>query len=144
MMLSLLGSTVLAGSSPAGDTCHAIKSAYQSSSCCNSNLQQVTNYMVSPPPPTPMGMDLPNPCAGKKPYDASPGDGYFNNVNCTSLEGVLQVLEQAGANVTAGYVGGFDTGTRAPLTSQYWEAGLCPVNVHWHLGAEHLSVGEYD
>ena len=40
----------------------------------------------SPPPPTPMGMELPNPCAGKKPYDASPGDGYFNNVNCTSLE----------------------------------------------------------
>merc|ERR1719199_1749070 len=23
-------------------------------------------------------------------------------------------------------------------------AGLCPVNVHWHLGAEHLSVGQYD
>eukprot|EP00526_Cylindrotheca_closterium_P020354 CAMPEP_0113616466 /NCGR_PEP_ID=MMETSP0017_2-20120614/8254_1 /TAXON_ID=2856 /ORGANISM="Cylindrotheca closterium" /LENGTH=130 /DNA_ID=CAMNT_0000525781 /DNA_START=8 /DNA_END=398 /DNA_ORIENTATION=- /assembly_acc=CAM_ASM_000147 len=21
---------------------------------------------------------------------------------------------------------------------------MCPVNVHWHLGTEHLSVGEYD
>ena len=26
----------------------------------------------------------------------------------------------------------------------YYQQGLCPVNVHWHLGAEHLSVGEYD
>ena len=21
---------------------------------------------------------------------------------------------------------------------------MCPVNVHWHLGAEHLNVGTYD
>merc|ERR1719453_1197103 len=26
----------------------------------------------------------------------------------------------------------------------YWKAGLCPVNVHWHFGAEHKSVGQYD
>merc|ERR1719326_1900446 len=37
-----------------------------------------------------------------------------------------------------------DTGGRTPITTPYFEAGLCPVNVHWHLGAEHLSVGEYD
>lgn len=31
-----------------------------------------------------------------------------------------------------------------PITEPYWTQGLCPVNVHWHHGAEHLSVGEYD
>lgn len=40
-------------------------------------------------------------------------------------------------------MGDFDT-TAVPLTDEYFKNGLCPVNVHWHLGAEHLSVGEYD
>jgi hypothetical protein len=31
-----------------------------------------------------------------------------------------------------------------PITGNYADHGLCPVNVHWHLGAEHLSVGQYD
>ena len=85
-----------------------------------------------------------NICAGKKPYDANaPGDGYFKNVQCF-VDNVIQSLEQAGANVTKGYVGELDAGDRVPITTPYWEAGLCPVNVHWHLGAEHLSVGEYD
>ena len=85
-----------------------------------------------------------NICAGKKPYDANaPGDGYFKNVQCF-VDSVIQSLEQAGANVTKGYVGELDAGDRVPITTPYWEAGLCPVNVHWHLGAEHLSVGEYD
>jgi len=35
-------------------------------------------------------------------------------------------------------------GSNVPITTNYFEAGLCPVNVHWHLGAEHLSVGQYD
>merc|ERR1711907_571520 len=30
------------------------------------------------------------------------------------------------------------------ITTPYYEAGLCAVNVHWHIGAEHLSEGEYD
>ena len=35
-------------------------------------------------------------------------------------------------------------GELSPITEPYWKKGLCPVNVHWHLGAEHYSVGEYD
>jgi hypothetical protein len=31
-----------------------------------------------------------------------------------------------------------------PMTDPYYKLGLCPVNVHWHLGAEHKSTGEYD
>jgi hypothetical protein len=84
-----------------------------------------------------------NPCEGMKPYSSGPGDKYFANVDCLKDE-VVQTLEQAGANVTKGYVGGLETHGRNPITTNYDEAGLCPVNVHWHLGAEHLSVGQYD
>mmetsp|Transcript_104733 Transcript_104733/g.186319 ORF Transcript_104733/g.186319 Transcript_104733/m.186319 type:complete len:330 (+) Transcript_104733:62-1051(+) len=75
-----------------------------------------------------------NPCAGKKPKDS-----YFNNIDCSA-----GALEQAATNVTKGYTGDIDAVGRTPLTSSFQEAGLCPVNVHWHLGAEHLSVGEFD
>jgi len=86
-----------------------------------------------------------NVCKGKKPLhsDAEGTNGYFKNVQCM-IDNVAQTLEQAGANVTAGYVGGINATGRTPITEPYWKAGLCPVNVHWHLGAEHLSVGEYD
>lgn len=86
-----------------------------------------------------------NICENKKPIDgATPGDEYFKNINCTTEQGVVQALEQAGANVTAGYQGDLDAGSRVPITTSYLEAGLCPVNVHWHMGAEHYSLGEYD
>jgi len=84
-----------------------------------------------------------NPCAGQKPYHFGPGDNYFSNSQCIK-DGITQTLEQAGGNVTKGFKGLLDAGNRVPITEEYSEAGLCPVNVHWHLGAEHLSVGEYD
>jgi len=84
-----------------------------------------------------------NPCQGQKPYHVGPGDNYFSNVDCVRNE-IVQTLEQAGANVTRGYRGGMDVGDRVPITGAYSDHGLCPVNVHWHLGAEHLSVGQYD
>ena len=40
-------------------------------------------------------------------------------------------------------IGGLNT-TWDPITAPYYQVGLCPVNVHWHLGAEHRSEGEYD
>jgi len=86
-----------------------------------------------------------NPCAGAKPIDgAAPGDNYFLNINCTLASGVVQALEQSGTNVTKGYSGEIDTTGRAPITTSYFEAGLCPVNVHWHLGTEHYSAGQFD
>merc|ERR1719231_596147 len=86
-----------------------------------------------------------NIAVGKKPIhsDAAGTNGYFKNVDCVK-DGVIQALEQAGANVTTGYKGEIDASSRTPITEPYWKAGLCPVNVHWHLGAEHLSVGEFD
>jgi hypothetical protein len=50
---------------------------------------------------------------------------------------------KAGADVSVGYQGGLNT-TWEPITDPYYKVGLCPVNVHWHLGAEHRSEGEYD
>jgi len=84
-----------------------------------------------------------NPCYHQKPYHAGPNDHYFSNTECFQ-DTVAQTLEQAGANVTRGYVGGMDAGDRVPILEMYENTDLCPVNVHWHLGAEHLSVGEYD
>ena len=89
-----------------------------------------------------------NRCEGKKPKHASVdkdgvGDYYFSNVDCM-IDGLAQSLEQAGGDVTLGYKGDFDAGDRVPITTPYFEAGLCPVNVHWHLGAEHRSEGEFD
>ena len=84
-----------------------------------------------------------NPCEGQKPYHAGPGDHYFSNTDCFKDQTAL-TLEQAGANVTKGYKGGLDAGSRVPITEEYEDVGMCAVNVHWHLGSEHLSVGQYD
>jgi len=94
----------------------------------------VTNFQVVPSPPKP---DKKNPCDGKKPSGPD-----WDNKNCT-MDDIVDVFEQAGANVTKGYVGGLDShGT--PINDTYNNAGLCPVNVHWHIGAEHYSQGEFD
>ena len=78
-----------------------------------------------------------NPRAGKKPD--------LPNVACVIDEVEMNYAtgEQAGANVTKGYVGSRNT-TAVPITVPYRQVGLCPVNVHWHVGAEHYSLGEYD
>ncbi|KAL7461576.1 hypothetical protein ACHAXS_001998, partial [Conticribra weissflogii] len=50
---------------------------------------------------------------------------------------------QAGANVTKGFEGLLDVDV-VPNTNKFRDSSMCPVNVHWHLGAEHYSVGEFD
>jgi len=73
-----------------------------------------------------------NACAGAK--------LALDNKLCADLE----VAPQAGANITKGYIGGMDVGDIEPNTKAYFQSSMCPVNVHWHLGAEHYSVGEFD
>jgi hypothetical protein len=73
-----------------------------------------------------------NVCAGAK--------LAFDNKLCADLE----VAPQAGANVTKGYVGNMDVGDLKPNTNAYFQSKMCPVNVHWHLGSEHYSYGEFD
>jgi hypothetical protein len=74
-----------------------------------------------------------NVCSGKKPKSG------FDNFKCVEAK----VDEQAAADVSSPFKGTLKTAAEPILTS-YWQAGLCPVNVHWHLGAEHRSAGQYD
>jgi len=78
-----------------------------------------------------------NVCAGAKPELA----------NKACYDQIAQVMTdvgpQSGANVTKGYKGNMPV-DHAPITTPYFENGMCPVNVHWHLGTEHYSAGEYD
>mmetsp|Transcript_27872 Transcript_27872/g.58058 ORF Transcript_27872/g.58058 Transcript_27872/m.58058 type:complete len:407 (+) Transcript_27872:263-1483(+) len=62
----------------------------------------------------------------------------LDNVDCIHMPG-----PQAGANVTKGFKGLMEVDV-VPNTKNYWQSSMCPVNVHWHLGTEHYSVGEYD
>eukprot|EP00571_Detonula_confervacea_P001516 CAMPEP_0172327648 /NCGR_PEP_ID=MMETSP1058-20130122/59940_1 /TAXON_ID=83371 /ORGANISM="Detonula confervacea, Strain CCMP 353" /LENGTH=445 /DNA_ID=CAMNT_0013044729 /DNA_START=80 /DNA_END=1417 /DNA_ORIENTATION=- len=72
-----------------------------------------------------------NVCAGAK--------LSFDNAPCVDI-----TVPQAGANVTKGYVGNMDMGDVKPNTNAYLASKMCPVNVHWHLGSEHYSAGEFD
>lgn len=63
----------------------------------------------------------------------------FDNVDCVHTPG-----PQAGANVTKGYEGQLEMGDITAIANEYFRNSMCPVNVHWHLGTEHYSVGEYD
>merc|ERR1711865_684488 len=139
-------------------TCGAFKQAYQDNVCCQTQggyEDKVTGHQVVPSKiySLPTG-DNQNRCA---PITLSSVDPYFENVDCTNLTGaglVYLSVEQAGANVSKGYYGDFDTsqpiagtqgGTgRVPITTSFFDAGMCPVNVHWSLGTEHYSVGQYD
>jgi hypothetical protein len=72
---------------------------------------------------------------------AKPDDDAWGNFDCSDA---VDAVEQAGANVTKGFVGTINNTDTPPIQTSYYQAGLCPVNVHWHLGAEHLSVGQFD
>jgi len=74
-----------------------------------------------------------NVCTNKKPKSG------FDNFACAEDS----VNEQAAADVSSPFIGTKVTAAE-PIVTSYWQAGLCPVNVHWHLGAEHRSKGQYD
>lgn len=65
------------------------------------------------------------------------------NFECM-VDNVVVALGQSGTDVTVGYQGELDMNDRQPVTQPFWMQGICPVNVHWHLGAEHRSEGQYD
>lgn len=74
--------------------------------------------------------------------ETKPTAEAFDNFACV-VDSVVQSVEQAGGNVTLGWQGELEHNAD-PINNTLKAMGLCPVNVHWHLGAEHLSVGEYD
>lgn len=148
VLFSLLSSADAAGDSFVGmaqhlkkmsdgaDTCGDLKTEYKKSSCCGSPMSKASKQLV--PSASSMLKGSPNVCDGKKALTV-PG---FNNKACF-VDGAVDALEQSGTNITAGYYGLLET-EAAPITSSYFAAGLCPVNVHWHLGTEHYSVGQFD
>jgi hypothetical protein len=124
---------------------------FKASSCCGHDSHEAKHLLV-PMPKTPNNPGLiltANPCKDSKPVDAAASTSwlnatqqkdYFKNADC-NLAGVL---EQSATDVSVGYKGDIDASGRPPIRTPYWKNGLCPVNVHWHLGAEHRSTGEYD
>jgi len=116
-------------------TCGQMKTAYKDLECCGQPSAEVPVQIVPNPTSRITGS---NPCNGQKAL-TQPG---MNNKACF-INAVANAGEQSGANVTAGYTGNMAS-TVTPTTDPYYMTTMCPVNVHWHLGAEHLSVGQYD
>lgn len=95
--------------------------------------------------------DVTNPCIDSNPD--TPSALCFVNGVVNAMVG-----PQTGINITEGYEGGFtrfrdfpppddpdaEGDIVEPITESYLEANLCPVNIHWHSGAEHFSAGEFD
>jgi len=129
-------------------TCGEMKQVYRDEVCCG-DASKVTNFVTIPKPHHRAGT---NPCDGQKsitegdpatgPQDPGAEGEGMDNVNCYR-DAVAIAGEQSGTDVTAGYVGQIDTAV-SPITTPYYQTTLCPVNVHWHLGAEHRSQGEFD
>jgi len=112
-----------------GSKCNDIKDIYTMHGCCGERSDEITSFQAKPAPGK-MLNGFTNPCEGNNPG--------FANVDC-----VIAAVEQSGANVTKGYQGELETDA-TPINTTLFEAGLCPVNVHWHAGSEHFSAGEYD
>jgi len=130
---------------PVAGTCGDMKDAYKKFECCG-KPDQVTGLQFVPLADKEKQKYGPahnaNPCEGQKKWLSDTTNDAFKNKPC-KIDDVVDALEQAGANVTKGYTGSLDTAA-TPINVPYYQKGLCPVNVHWHLGAEHLSVGEFD
>jgi len=140
VVLPFLGAPLAAGAATGASvtpgTCGAMKDLYKKQNCCGDPAKQL-DYVVTAKPNKKLFAGRTNICDGKKPISG------FENHDCLK-NGVVQAVEQAGANVTKGFKGTRNTTGRKPINTTYLQAGLCPVNVHWHLGTEHYSMGEYD
>ena len=85
-----------------------------------------------------------NPCideSGKATLRSDTGQGVGVGLGDLDCENSL-VGAQSGTDVTKGATGMMDPSV-GPI-QDYNAAGMCTVNVHWHIGAEHRSEGEYD
>jgi len=135
-------------------TCVDVKKVYKDHQCCGSPTKSIHAQTV--PFPTKTGNKIfgTNICANKKPpklsVDLGAGavDVDAKNKDCLKA-GVVQALEQAGADVTKSKQGSLDVSGRKPRKQAYHDGSksmphMCPVNVHWHVGAEHRSEGQYD
>lgn len=134
VVVALLPLSAIGDGHGAATTCGDMKKIYRAQKCCG-RADESSEYQIVPMPSTMLAGT--NVCEGKKPTSSE-----YDNKAC--MEGdVKNAVEQAGTDVTEGYMGKYETLAK-PITSSYLEAGLCPVNVHWHLGAEHRSDKQFD
>jgi hypothetical protein len=113
-------------------TCGNLKEEYKANMCCGNPSKEVALQIIPGPK---IRLDGPfNPCHGQKPGWA--------NILCAQ-QGVTMAVEQAGGDVTVGYRGSLASNV-TPVTAAFFSTHKCPVNVHWHLGAEHRSAGQFD
>jgi len=135
----------LGGELPNPGTCGEMKQMYKKYGCCGAP-SKMTGLQFIPLADKEKLRYGPahneNMCEGQKEWLANQTNDAFKNAPC-KIDDVVVAMEQAGGNVTKGYTGLRETNA-TPITTSLFKAGLCPVNVHWHLGAEHLSEGEYD
>eukprot|EP00977_Amphora_coffeiformis_P012353 scaffold3051_cov175-Amphora_coffeaeformis.AAC.4 len=94
-------------------------------------VDRVVNQYVIPTSKPPLGDNI---CSGKNPD--LPNVAFI-------VDSIVNVGPQAGADVTEGYQGQMVV-DHEPILTPYFENSMCPVNVHWHLGTEHYSQGQYD
>jgi len=118
--------------SSAYSKCKDLKAAYAQEDCCGMPEKEIGSQVVPNPKKRLTGT---NKCASMKPV--------LGNINCT-VDDAIASLEQAGGDITPGFSGGLNVSDRVPISKPYYQTSLCPVNVHWHLGAEHRSQGEFD
>jgi len=130
-----LAATSTATTDTGATTCNDLKTIYKDGACCGAP-EHTVEFQVVPNPTSRLSGS--NPCADKKAL-TSPG---MDNKDCF-IDAVRQAGEQSGADVTKGYAG-LISSTVTPITDPYFKTALCPVNVHWHLGAEHRSAGQFD
>merc|ERR1719194_275251 len=78
-----------------------------------------------------------NPCIDPA-IDKAPLRNDLGDIDCEDAS----TGAQSATDVTKGAAGDRDPGL-APIVD-YNDAGMCTVNVHWHIGAEHRSEGQYD
>ena len=85
-----------------------------------------------------------NPCFGRHAYTET----LLANSACFDDDMNPAVGPQAGADITTGATGLMEThANQQPIMEEYHEyldGAMCAVNVHWHMGAEHRSAGQYD
>jgi len=86
---------------------------------------------------------LVNPCnpdnIPKQPIWTALADLECDSTDGTAAEGPTRV--QAGADVTVGTTGTLEAALQ-PI-EDFDAADMCPVNIHWHLGAEHRNEGTF-
>ena len=78
-----------------------------------------------------------NPCIDPS-IDKAPLRNDLGDIDCEDAS----TGAQSATDVTKGAAGDRDPAL-APIVD-YNDMGMCTVNVHWHIGAEHRSEGQYD